>query len=145
MYFQVEREQTWCWSQSYGSLHNHPGRLLFHLNVFLYLSLCICIYTLFYSVAKATHILLLASSSASSLTAVRFLNLLSFMSKYIFRWKATQLSVHMVFKPDPYIDGERLFWFNQLIRSRPGPLPALLPPELYFLIPNTKYYVDIGR
>ena len=148
MYFQDERGQAGSWSESDGSVHDHPGRLLFHLNcisLFLYLyisvSLSLCIlylYTILLCRQSHPHsftrviISIITDSSAVSKFAV-------FMSKYIFRWKATQLSVHMVFKPDPYIDGERLFWFNQLIRSRPGPLPALLPPELFFLIPNTKY------
>ena len=86
-YLQVEREQAWCWSQSDGSLYNHPRRLLFHLSVFRfsYFSLCICISTQFYPVVKLIHILILiiistiTNNSAVSKFAV-------FVSKYIFSW-----------------------------------------------------------
>ena len=44
MYFQDKWGQAGSWSESDGSVHDHPGRLLFHLNVFLYLCLSVSLY-----------------------------------------------------------------------------------------------------
>ena len=97
MYFQVQRGQVRRWSQSDGSLHDQPRRLLFHLNVYLFSYFCISLRVfvfLHYSTLSATltRILLLISiitnSSVISWFAV-------FLSKYIFSLFNTLLGLEI--------------------------------------------------
>ena len=77
IYFQVQRREAGSRSESDGSLHNHPGGLLFHLSVFFArISVFPFVYLYFYTIIiyHQTHIFYLPLPSYSlppPLTAVR--------------------------------------------------------------------------
>ena len=97
IYSQVQRREAGSRSESDGSLHNHPGGLLFHLSVFFArISVFLFVYLYFYTILiyHQTHIFYLPLPSLSPpLTSVRVQSLL-----FMYFCQNTRLTVSMQIK-----------------------------------------------
>ena len=121
MYFQDKRGQGGSWSESDGSVHDHPRRLLFHLNVFLYFCLSVSLYfciSVSLSLYLYLHTILLCRQSHPHSFTLVIISIIT-NSSAVSKSAVFYVKIHIQLKGNSLDIGPENFlftWFSNLIR-----------------------------